>query len=61
MIPIIYFTGLLLITLATGTLAFALDWLMLRLAFHLMRPAGALQPAPARSTSAPARGTQIRR
>lgn len=52
--PVLYFAGILLVTLAAGALAFALDWLMLRFAFRLMRPADGAQPALVRSTSAAA-------
>ncbi len=51
---IIYFTGILLVTVATGALAVALDWLMLRAMFRLVRPAGAGRPAPVRMTTMPA-------
>jgi hypothetical protein len=47
------FATLLLLTIAAGGLALALDWLLLRAAFHLMRPAGEPRLADARSLAAP--------
>jgi len=41
------FAALLIVTLAVGALALALDWLLLRAAFVLMQPAGAARPATA--------------
>lgn len=49
---IIYFAALLFITFAGGTLACALDWLLLHFAFRLMRPAGAARSATPRPDAA---------
>jgi hypothetical protein len=47
------FAALLLLTIVAGTLALALDWLLLRAAFRLMRPAGEPRPAGALPLAAP--------
>jgi hypothetical protein len=41
------FAALLLLTVAVGVLALVLDWMLLRAAFRLMRPAGASRRAAA--------------
>ena len=46
---ILYLAAILFITFAGATLACALDWLLLRFAFRLMRPAAAARPALVRS------------
>lgn len=48
---ILYFAAILFVTFAGGTLACLLDWLLLRFAFRLMRPAGVGQPALVRGAS----------
>ena len=47
------FAALLLLTIVAGALALALDWLLLRAAFHLMRPAGEPRRAGAVPLGAP--------
>ena len=49
---ILYFAAVLFITFAGGTLACALDWLLLHFAFRLMRPAGAGRPTFAKNAAA---------
>ena len=49
----IYFAGILLVTIATCVVAVALDWLMLRAAFRLMQPAGTQQPVVVRVMATP--------
>lgn len=48
---ILYLAAVLFITFAGGTLACALDWLLLRFAFRLMRPAGAGRPEFAKNAA----------